>query len=826
MRPKQLMKPRQSMNATGYRRLGWLWLAVLALCAIWLGWMLRQGLPADTDLTALLPADRQVPLIEKADRELGRGFENRFLLLLDDDQRVATTQALGRSLQKLVDAGQLASVDWQELDLADADPHDWMGSWRYRLLTPAWQQAIDNGDAMTLVDPALRRLFSPTARPDPVADPFGLLDAWLSRLPQSPVGAADGLLTLDVAGQSDSQSGTRSGDQAGRHPWSVIIGELAGSPYDLPMQNALHAALEQFQQQHPDAELLRSGLVFHAAAGARQAKHEMSTIGAASLIGVLLIIGFVFRSPRVLLQLMVPLLAGSLFALTLTLGLFGRLHLLTLAFGASLIGIAIDYVLHLQCERAIEGRGFRLRRLLPSLTLGLISSVIAYVAQALTPMPGLRQMAAFAAFGLIGAWLTVVLWLPRFTLHASPFTARLATRWWRLCQPRWRLPPRLALVAAAVLITICALRLQSDDSLALLNPSPAALMQDEERVQQLLDRDTGSRYFLVQAGDAQALLARLETLDAALDGAIADGLEVEYQSLADAVPTADEQDANLARVRKLYGAPLDALVQRAGLPADVADKARARLPQAPSLTLAEWLETPLGSLQRRLWLGNTADGGVAATVVISGARDDHTDATLRGLADEPTASPTRSRTSVEYIDRVDRIGALLGELRRHTAVWVGLAMALMTLALAWRYRRQAWRVIVPPFGATLIVLSGFALAGVPLNIFNQLGLLLVLGIGLDAGIFNVEHARQPSAWLAITLSTLTSLLAFGMLAFSATPALHYLGLTCLIGLASVWLLVPWVRPSDSYHGHHSGKRPPLDQGLAPDRDQPEENPHV
>ena len=39
-----------------------------------------------------------------------------------------------------------------------------------------------------------------------------------------------------------------------------------------------------------------------------------------------------------------------------------------------------------------------------------------------------------------------------------------------------------------------------------------------------------------------------------------------------------------------------------------------------------------------------------------------------------------------------------------------------------------------------------------------------------------------------------SLLAFGLLAFSATPALHYLGLTCLIGLTAVWALVYLLRP--------------------------------
>ncbi|WP_204352668.1 MMPL family transporter [Salinicola halophilus] len=767
------------MTNAGYRCLGHLWLGVLALCALWLGIMLRDGLPADSDLTALLPADRQAPLVEAADRQLGRSFEDRFLLLLRADERVAATQALGNALEQRMAEGTLARLDWRALDLADRDPRDWMGEWRYRLLTPAWQQAIDADGGDTLVAPALRRLFSPTARPEPVADPFGMTDAWLARQPTSPITARDGLLTLDADRQHDG-NGER---------FSVLIGELADSPYAMGSQRALHETLTRFEQAHPDAELLRSGLIFHAGAGARQAKREISTIGAASLLGVLLIIGYVFRSPRVLAQLTLPLLAGSLFALTLTLALFGRLHLLTLAFGASLIGIAIDYVLHLQCDRAVEGRNFTLRRLLPSLTLGLVSSVVAYVAQALTPMPGLRQMAAFAAFGLVGAWLTVVLWLPRCRLRASPFTARFAARWWQLCQPRWRPRPWLAMLAAAALVTICATRLESDDSLALLNPSPPAMMQEEARVQTLLEQDTGSRYLLVRAADEDALLTRLHRLDGALDAAIAGGLGIDYQSLATAVPPRAVQQANLARVRKLYGAPLDRLIARAGLPESTADAARARLDTVPTLDLEGWLATPLGEFGQRLWLGETPAGDVAAMIVIDGRRGADTRAALEAIA---AAEP-----QTRYVDRVSRLGTLLGELRRQTAAWVAGAMALMALALAWRYRRRAWRVMVPPFGATLIVLALFSLAGVPLNLFSQLGLLLVLGIGLDAGIFNVEHARRPSAWLAISLSTLTSLLAFGTLSLSATPALHYLGLTCLIGLASVWALVPWVRPQDT-----------------------------
>ena len=53
-----------------------------------------------------------------------------------------------------------------------------------------------------------------------------------------------------------------------------------------------------------------------------------------------------------------------------------------------------------------------------------------------------------------------------------------------------------------------------------------------------------------------------------------------------------------------------------------------------------------------------------------------------------------------------------------------------------------------------------------------------------------ESASNPQTWLAVTLSSLTSLLAFGLLTWSQTPVLHHFGLTVLIGLSLVWLMTP------------------------------------
>ena len=71
--------------------------------------------------------------------------------------------------------------------------------------------------------------------------------------------------------------------------------------------------------------------------------------------------------------------------------------------------------------------------------------------------------------------------------------------------------------------------------------------------------------------------------------------------------------------------------------------------------------------------------------------------------------------------------------------------------------------------------------------------LLLLGVGVDYGIFLLEHRDDPASWLAVSLGAASTLLAFGLLALSATPALHSFGLSLLLGIGLVWLLSPCFR---------------------------------
>ncbi|WP_334131654.1 hypothetical protein, partial [Silanimonas lenta] len=72
--------------------------------------------------------------------------------------------------------------------------------------------------------------------------------------------------------------------------------------------------------------------------------------------------------------------------------------------------------------------------------------------------------------------------------------------------------------------------------------------------------------------------------------------------------------------------------------------------------------------------------------------------------------------------------------------------------------------------------------------------MLLLGVGIDYGIFLLEHQDDGASWLAVSLGAASTLLAFGLLALSQTPALHGFGLTMLVGVGAVWALSPLFRP--------------------------------
>ncbi|MBE4753322.1 MMPL family transporter [Corallococcus sp. ZKHCc1 1396] len=728
----------------------------------------------DTDVLALLPEDEQAPEVDAATRKLADEAGRQVVLLVGAKDWASAQQVADeatRALARASDVLEPAVVDTSALDLAV----DFYRPYRDRLLTPAQRQWLTRATPEELGGTALMKLYQPAGArmTDWNADPLGLWpDWWQARAAETSARPRDGRLWLSGEGRE----------------WVLLTWKSKVSAFALGDGARVTAAVEQARARVeaavPGARLVASGVPLYAEAAAAQASWEMSTIGLGSLAAVLILVWLTFRSLRPILLVGVSLALGCAVALSVTALVFDRVHLLTLVFGASLVGVAEDYGFHYFAARqgkAPSERGPVMRSLLPGMALALVTSVVAYLALGVAPFPGLRQMAVFSAAGLTAAFLTVVCWFPsldRGTLPVTAFSARFSasiTRWPRITSTRgWWLTG----AAVAALVAVGLWKLEPQDDLRQLQGAPANLIADQRELGRLLGLPSPAQFFLVEGDSDEQVLAREAVLKQRLDALVAERVFAGYRAVSDWLPSQAQQREDAALSARAEARAVAAVSESTG-----EAPTRAAFAEEP-LTPSRFLAGPAAATIRQQWLGTL------------GARQ-YSVLMLRGLND-PQQLPrleeaTRGLEGIRWVDKTAEISGLLGRYRRIMGGLIVAGYVAVLLMLGTRFGRQAWRAWLPSVLGTLITLALFGWVGAPLQLFTVLGLVLLLGMGVDYGIFLLEHPGDGAAWLAVALAGVSTLLSFGLLALSATPALRSFGLAMLLGEVTIWILTPCFR---------------------------------
>lgn len=754
----------------------WLLLVLAVGAHQWHFW--KQG-RIDTDVLALLPIDERAPDVAQATQQLAEQLQRQVVVLLGTEQW-EQTRAAAQTFRAVL--RQHPQAHLQEVAMAkDVSLQSALGfyqPWHTALLTPAQRAELRASSDEALVQRALQGLYQPATQArltDWVNDPLGLWTQWWSaRAAQSPARPRDAELWVAAQGKQ----------------WVVLQYTLDGSAFSLSGEpvigSAMDDALAQVRRQAPNAQMIMAGVPLHAEAAAVQANGEINVIGWGSLAGVLLLAWIAFRSLRPVLLVGLSLLIGCAVALSVTDLVFGKVHLLTLVFGASLVGVAEDYGIHYFASRqGAPGRAPHalMRGLLPALWLALGTSAIAYVALGMAAFPGLRQMALFSVVGLAAAMLTVVCWFP--WLDRGQVAGNTAaqwigkTLWW---WPRWRsaLPWSLALCALALLWITQGHLLQPRDDVRQLQNSSPQLLQQQIQVSQMLGLPSPAQFYLVKAASPEALLQQEEALKERLDALVAQQHIAGYSAVSDWVPSQQMQQRNAQLVQHANQVVLAGVNAQLG---EAFEAAAAGSPQEP-LTLQAWLAQPISAAARPLWLGEH-DGAYRSMVMLRG---------VRGQAALPALeAAAQGLTAVTWVDKPAEITELLQRYRISMTELLVVGHLLVLAALCLRFGRSAWRAWLPTVLASLAVVITMALMGEPWQLFNVLALMLLLGVGIDYGIYLQEHENDPQAWLAVVIGAASTWLSFGLLGLSQTPALRAFGVTLMLGLPMVLLLAPLFR---------------------------------
>ena len=726
-----------------------LWLSLLLSAAAYTLDKVQEGGAFYSDVTALLPKQKNSERISDLEKLFTNSFENKIMLLVRRGHKNSDefAKALQLNLLKLKTVSAVEPGEWQQVHVRH------FGQYSQSLLTQETRDWLSTANENELVDSLVQDLLLPTAgnRLLPFnEDPANLFSAWLSSKY-----SADHFQIIEGLSVAQFQN----------EQWFVLAFELNGNPYSVATQAGVLREITLLESVYPDIALLRSGLLFHAAHGAAVAKAEISTIGVGSLLFVVLLVVLAFRSGKPLILMLVVLASSMLGGISASLWFFDRIHLVTLALGGTLIGVAIDYLFHFLVKSHYLSSGILARSVIfKALSLSLITTLCAYVMQLQAPFPGLQQMAIFCAAGLFTAWLSVLVLAPLYKVDNNPLIAYagcfeypVRAVYTRLVSSKW---VKLMLFFALGMIALLAVLYgKANDDISQLNTSGDELLNMEKKANSIVGGFPVGRYFLVAGATGDELITSLLALQNALDK---QGVAY-YNSLADYLTLSSQQQSDWKLVSERIwgeGAAYQQALQRLGISVE---------PEAKQFQL--------------LGVDKFVDQSYVPQVVKS-----------EGLynsilyVEQLETSVAPQIAGVYYVDKVATIERVLAVYSEYFIYLLVVGLLLVSALFVLVYRSESLSMIMALFVILSFSLLCASLTG--LTLFHLMALLLVVGVSIDAIVFYREMGFEFESWFAVTLSSASSVVAFGLLYLSSVPVLSQFGFVVLIGLLTCWLITP------------------------------------
>ena len=585
-------------------------------------------------------------------------------------------------------------------------------------------------------------------------------------------------------------------------PRAVLVATTVADGADLDGQQRALAAVDAASAQTltPGLRVVVSGAARFAVESRAHIKAEVERLAILGSIVIVALLWLAFATLRALAVALLPVATGVVAGIAaVSLG-FGHVHGMTLGFGTTLIGEAVDYAIYYLIQSRAAGPEHWRHESWPTVRLGLFTSLIGFAALVFTGFPGLAQLGVFSIAGLVAAAATTRFVFPTLVPEGAPgagFRVRLAGAMRALAGalPRWRVG--VAVLALASLVAVAVSPSPWRGELAALSPvTPAELARDAALRADVGAADAGT-LVAIAAADEQGALAAAEAIDARLDALVEQRVIVGYDSPARLLPPTATQERRRAALpdektlrERLAEATADGPIPVARLEPFVADVAAART-QSP-VTAAALAGTPLAGAVDALLLRGDAARPWRALVNLQSAEGQTIDAARVRAAIADVAGARVIAIKAE-------LDAIYARFLREAQWQAALGASAVALLLAWQLRspRRLFDVAVPIAAATLVVLAALTLAGAALGILHLVGLLLTVAIGSNYALF-FDHLRErgdadADTLASLLLANLTTVASFGLLASSHIPVLHAIGivvapgtLLCLI-FSAAWL---------------------------------------
>ncbi len=587
------------------------------------------------------------------------------------------------------------------------------------------------------------------------------------------------------------------------HKRTLILAEIGAALTSLDNQiEAISAVRNAFDEiKIPGLEIIMTGPAAFAVESGEDIKSDVRLLTWLAVICVTLFLLLVYRSVVMLLLVFAPLIAGVIVATASILFIHDQIHGITLAFGITLAGVAVDYPIHLLTglTRAKDRDMTYVGKIWPTLRLGVISTVFAYCAFLLSGFAGLQQLGLFTIIGLTTAALFSRWVLPLLLQRnverrqgLAGFHRRLVFLAGHAAKARYLVVIFGVTAAAGLWLTSLPVMHLNVDSL-----SP---IKDSRRAEGKMLRDDlgywyGGRMLVLSASDKDAILQKSEAIEPFLDQMIQDKQMTGFDMAAQFLPSVDRQEENLAafsnpeQIQQDLTAALSGSNFKPAVFKPFIDQLETVAKSEP-ISIDNLIKGDLG--KRLQTLVFDFEDEAAGVVLLHGVTDE---TRLRSFAEkqEGVMFMHLKTSATELVARsVDRV-----------ALTMILCIVGIYMVMSWSFKSltRPFKIMIPTFAAAVVTAGLLVAFNSPLSIFHLISLMLVIGLGLDYALFFNRLPGNSEEWnttfKSLWVCGCTTVLVFGILVLSQTPPLKAIGLTVGIGAAlSILFAAMWATKAE------------------------------
>ncbi len=658
-----------------------------------------------------------------------------------------------------------------------------------RLQPDAINSAVESG-FKTLMTPS-----GSLAKDYVLKDPLGFVPVVLERL---------------KSGQLDDNLQIKDGYFFSSNGSSILMFLLSGhgqneSAYNNRLVTNLDKIIEGVENKHGKVKIGYYGSIPVAVGNSKVIKQDIILTVSLALLLLLILLTLYYGQVSIILKIFAPAALGAALALSVLYLIYGSFSIIILGIGALLLGIAVDYALHVITHFKHSGN---VQRLLKETSTPIIISAIttasAFLCLRYMRSEALKELGVLAALCIVFSAIITLVVLPQLLnkkqkiekgnplfveyLAALPFEKN---KWLGVLIP-----------LLSVLFLFTANRVKFSTDLTNMSYESSRLQRMKAQVDEISSVTQKSAYINITDTSFENLMLKAERLNTRLDSMKNMGLITGHTSLNTFIRSKSAQIDQLDTWNRFWGSGkskrVASSVTKASQKLGFKETAFSRfdsLIHKTSFQLMDnqTLETlPFPGFENLITKNQQ---GYSTMIPVK----------LKQENKPRFFSALESDKDFTILDKSLITTRLLEFLKRdfNRLVWISLAVVFGILLLAFGRIELALIAFAPMVLSWLWTVGIMGLFGIPFNMFNIIISTFVFGLGIDYAIMLLkglqnEHKygirNTPTFKASIILSMLTTLLGIGVLIFARHPALKSIALMAIIAICTVVFITFTILP--------------------------------